>query len=145
MFGHQPHMPLEVIYGIAPNYAEEHSKYVSNLREAMELAYYLARKNMGTAAHQQKENYDLKVHGDKFTPGQLVWLCNPVVPKGRSRKLLSPWVWPYKVIKCISDVVYRIQDTRPNRRRQVVHFDQLKPCHKNIRTQNRANVEQQQK
>jgi len=144
MFGRQPHMPLDVIYGIAPNHAEEHCQYVSNLRETMELAYYLARKNMGTAAHRQKENYDLKVHGDKFTPGQLVWLCNPVVPKGSSRKLLSPWVGPYKVIKCISDAVYRIQDTRPNRRRQVVHFDRLKPCHKNIRTQTRANVEQQQ-
>ena len=144
MFGRQPNMPLDIIYGVAPSHTEEHCQYVANLRKTMELAYYLARENVQTAAHRQKENYDLKVHGDKFTPGQLVWLCNPVVPKGHSRKLLTPWVGPYKVIKCLSDAVYRIQDTRANRRRQVVHFDRLKPCHQNIRIQAKANTPQQQ-
>jgi len=72
------------------------------------------------------------VHGDKCTPGQLVWLCNPVVPKGKSKKLLAPGVGPYKVVKCLSDVVYRIQDTRTSRKRQVVHFNCLKPCHEGV-------------
>ena len=117
MFGRQPKMPLDIIYGMAPGQVVEHCQYVANLRKKMELAYQLARENMQTAANRQKENYDLKVHGDKFITGQLVWLCNPVVPKGNSRKLLTPWVGPYRVIKCLSDTVYRIQDTRANRRR----------------------------
>ena len=102
MFGCQPKMSLDVIYGVAPNQTAEQCKYVANLKKAMELAYQLARENMQTAANQQKENYDLKVHGDKFTPRQNVWLCNPVVSKGNSRKLLTPWVGPYRVIKCHS-------------------------------------------
>ena len=144
MFGRQPHMPLDVIYGVAPTQTQEHCQYVANLRKTMESAYYLARQHMQTAAHRQKENYDHKIHGDKFTPGQLVWLCNPVVPKGNSKKLHSPWVGPYKVVKCLSDSVYRIQDTRASRRRQVVHFDRLKPCPQNIRTQAKPDVPRQQ-
>lgn len=140
MFGRQPHMPLDVIYGVAPSHVQEHCQYVANLRRTMESAYCLARKNMQTAAYRQKENYDLKIHGDNFKPGQLVWLCNPVVPKGNSKKLHAPWVGPYKVIKCLSDTVYRIQDTRANRRRQVVHFDRLKPCPENIRIKAKPDV-----
>jgi len=138
MFGRQPHMPLDIIYGVPPDHTQEHCQYVVNLRKTMESAYCLARRNVQTAAYRQKENYDLKVHGDKFKPGELVWLCNPVVPKGNSKKLHSPWVGPYKVVKCLSDTVYRIQDTRANRRRQVVHFDRLKPCSQNIRGRDKA-------
>ena len=94
---------------------------------------------MGTAAARQKELYDRKVHGEKFTVGQLVWLCNPVVPRGNSRKLHTPWVGPYKVVKCISETVYRIQDSRAPRKRIVVHFDRLKPCNKGMRTPADAN------
>ena len=65
---------------------------------------------MGTAALRQKELYDRKIHVEKFTIGQLVWLCNPIIPKGNSHKLHSPWVSPYKIIKCLLDTVYRIQD-----------------------------------
>ena len=144
MFGRQPKMPLDIIYGMAPGQVVEHCQYVANLRKTMELAYQLTCENMQTAANQQKENYNFKVHGDKFTTGQLVWLCNPVVSKGNSRKLLTPWVGPYRVIKCLSDTVYRIQDTRANRRRQVVHFDRLKPCHQNIRILAKTNAPQQQ-
>ena len=144
MFGRQPHMPLDIIYGVPPDYTQEHCEYATKLRKTMETAYHLARENMQTAAIRQKEHYDLKVHGDKFIPGQLVWLCNPVVPKGNSKKLLAPWVGPYKVIKCLSDTVYRIQDTRVSRRRQVVHFDRLKPCHQEVRVQQKAEHSQKQ-
>ena len=63
-----------------------------------------------------------------------MWLCNPVVPRGNSCKLHSPWVGPYKVVKCISETVYRIQDSRAPQKRIVVHFDRLKPFDKEIGT-----------
>ena len=37
------------------------------------------------------------------------------------------------MVKKLSDIVYRIQDTRSRRKRQVVHFDRLKPCDPNMR------------
>ena len=54
--------------------------------------------------------------------------------RGRSRKLHCPWTGPFKIIKKLSSVVYRIQDKRPgSRKRVVVHFDRLKPCPADIR------------
>ena len=51
-----------------------------------------------------------------------------------ARKLHCPWSGPFKIIKKLSSVVYRIQDTRRARKnRKVVHFDRLKPCPENTR------------
>ena len=51
MFGHQPKMPLDIIYGMAPGQVVEHCQYVANLRKTVKLAYQLARENMQTAAN----------------------------------------------------------------------------------------------
>ena len=67
-----------------------------------------------------KELYDRRVHGDEYQVGDLVWLHNPVIPKGAKRKLHCPWTGPFKVVKKLSTVVYRIQDTRPNKRKRLV-------------------------
>ncbi len=84
---------------------------------------------MGTVAQRQKELFDRrKVHGELLEEGQLVMVHNPVVPWGQSRKLHCPWSGPYKVVKRLSDAVYRVLDTRSRRQRQVIHFDRLKPC-----------------
>ena len=37
---------------------------------------------------------------------------------------------PYKVIKKLSEVTYRIQHLQGRHQRKVVHFDRLKPCSK---------------
>eukprot|EP00731_Ephydatia_muelleri_P008908 Em0004g1246a len=85
-------------------------------------------------AMRSEELYNRRVHGQEYEVGDLVWLNNPVVPRGRSRKLHCPWTGPFKIIKKLSSVVYRIQDKRPgSRKRVVVHFDRLKPCPADIR------------
>jgi len=55
-----------------------------------------------------------------------------VVGKHKAKKLHCPWTGPYKIAKRISGLVYRIQDTH-NRKRQVVNFENLKPCPQQMR------------
>ena len=69
------------------------------------------------------------MHSEPYHEGDCVRLHNPAVPRGQSKKLYCPWVGPFKVVKCLSDSVYRVQDTRSRRKRQVIHFDRLKRCH----------------
>ena len=63
----------------------------------------------------------------------MVWLYSPVVAKGKSKKLHHPWLGPYIIIKKLSDVTYRIQHRNNKKKRIVVHFDRLKPCHPDTR------------
>lgn len=60
-------------------------------------------------------------------------LHTTVVRKGCSRRLHRPWSGHFRVLKRISDSVYRLQNFLSRRHRPVVHFNRLKRCPDNIR------------
>ena len=59
------------------------------VRQTLEKAYLTVRNPTGAALERQKELYDRRVHGDEYQVGDLVWLHNPVIPKGAKRKLYT--------------------------------------------------------
>ena len=63
----------------------------------------------------------------------MVWLLNPQVPRGKSKKLHRWWTGPFKVVKRLSEVTYRIQHVKNRAKRLVVHYDRLKRCHPDVR------------
>jgi len=135
MYGKQARIPLDVMHGLPPDESETCCQHASSLWHSLEKAYHITRQNSLVCARGQKEHYDLKVRGKPFAQGDLVWLCNPAVPRGTSRKLYTPWTGPYKIIKCLSDLVYRIQHMNRRRKKLVVNFDRLKPYHSRTRSQ----------
>ena len=56
-----------------------------------------------------------------------MWLHSPVVGAGRSKKLHCPWTGRYRILKRLSEQVYRVQSTSGDKKRLVVHFNRLKP------------------
>ena len=74
---------------------------------------------------QYEDWYDRKCYTANFATGDIVWLHNPQVKRGLCRKLHKPFHGPWKVVKVINDVLYRIQLLR-GRKRKVVHFNWLK-------------------
>ena len=93
----------------------------------MQEAYATVRKDLGHYLRRQKEIYDVKAHGHPYKKGDMVWLHNAAVAKGKSRKFHKPWAGPYRVVKQISEATYHIQLVSNLRKRVVVHFDRLKP------------------
>ena len=72
--------------------------------------------------------------------GSLTWLRNFKEPEGQlarwlekqgknSKKLHHPWSGPWKVVKSLSEAVYK-GPSGSKQRRMIVHFDRLKPCPK---------------
>ena len=78
----------------------------------MEVAYHRVRCQLFMQQRRQKNLYDRKVAGAPYCVGDLVWLHSPAVARGSSRKLHRPWQGPYKIVKVITDVIYRIQYTK---------------------------------
>lgn len=73
-----------------------------------------------------KNRHDLKAKEVTFNTGDSVWLYNPKRRKGLCPKLQSDWEGPIKVVKQLSDLIYRIQ--MPGQRKQrVVHVNCLAP------------------
>ena len=137
MFGRDARLPTDIIHEppqcIADIPTQQlYGQYVVNQQEKFLKAFEAVRKSISTKQCHQKQLYNQKVHGDPYRPGDLVWLYNPAVAKGKSRKLHRPWKGPYQVHAKLSDVNYRIQHTG-NNKFTVVHFDRLKHCPPNIR------------
>ncbi|KAL5515841.1 hypothetical protein EMCRGX_G001073 [Ephydatia muelleri] len=130
-------LPVDQVYGSTPTEPKPQHEYARQLQKILQGAFQAARENMGTATMRMKEVYNLRVHGKQYEPGDLVWLHTPVVPRGKPRKLHCPWTGPFRVVKRLSAVTYRILDLRRiavrRRKRMVVHFDRLKPCPSDIR------------
>src|SRR5215469_6719197 len=74
------------------------------------------------SSDRTKARYDLRPNSAGFKDGDQVWLYNPQRRRGRSPKLQAHWEGPYRVIKRINDVVYRIQKSS---KAKIVHLDRL--------------------
>ena len=133
MFGRQARMPIDILYRTPTPQVSSPAEYAGRLRQDLELAYHRVRVKLGHKLCRQKDLYDRKVHGRPYECGELVWLYSPVVPRGQSKKLRHPWTGPFRVVRKLSDAVYRIQNTQAPRQRLVVHFDRLKSCPSDIR------------
>jgi len=133
MFGRQAQLPIDVMYGIPGQSTSSVPQYVTKLGNVFQEAFSEARKNITTHQERQVECYNKRIHGHPFTPGTLVWLFNPVVPRGSFRKFHKPWTGPYQVIEKVSENNYRIRRTQRPFKVKVVHFDRLKLCHPDTR------------
>ena len=103
-----------------------HSEYAIQLRHKLESSYDAIWHHRQQVLHHQKDNYDKKVPGNSYTEGALVWLHNPVVPFGQSRKFHQPWTGPFRLIRLNKPTESRAlqivdddQDTVPVARTQV--------------------------
>ena len=114
MFGRQARLPIDVLYGTTQDSYQSHGEYASLLETRLSSAFEIVREHVSKEHQRQKQFYDAKVHGEPHKVGDYVWLHSPP-PKGTSRKLHHPWTGPYKVIKTVSEVTYRIQHLYGNR------------------------------
>ena len=129
MFGREARLPIDVVFGSPPNHnsVQSTNEYSKQMRQRLEDSYNRVRKHMNLQQRRQKDVYDHRTHGNPFKVNDLVWLHSPVIPKGLSRKFHHPWQGPFKIMKNMTDTIYRIQSLQNPRKRLVVHFNRLKP------------------
>ena len=75
MTGREISLPLDVMLG-ALNQTERKSvpEYVQTLQTRLQNCFVEVRKKLKQFRERQKKYYNLSAHGDKFNPGDLVYL-----------------------------------------------------------------------
>lgn len=131
VFGRETRLPCDLIFGSPSSTTQDVSTYVGELKQQLMSLHELVRERLKIASDKMKTRYDLKANSAGFQENAKVWLYNPRRRKGVSPKLSPNWEGPYKVIKRINDVVYRIQQG-PRSKMKVVHLERLKPYHGDI-------------
>ena len=128
MFGRDPRLPEDTMYGIPPETYDSPECYSQTLVGRMRSAYQLVQLKAKRRQNHQKEVYDKTIKGHPYQVDDIIFLHSSVVPRGCSRKFARPWQGPFRVAKVINPFVYRIVDCSNPRRKQVVHFNRLKPA-----------------
>ena len=131
MFGREMRLPLDVCLPDPPGNEPGKTlpKSVEEHRESIRKTEAIARERLRAAQKCQKDHYDNGSFGVAYSVGELVWLKKIAIPKETSRKFFIRWSGPWKIVKVISDITYRIQLVNKGGRgrvRKVVHFNQLK-------------------
>nr|WP_253310135.1 reverse transcriptase domain-containing protein [Rickettsia endosymbiont of Ceutorhynchus assimilis] len=129
VFGRELRLPCDLMFGVPEEERREIRDYADEVRARLLGIHDFAREHIQLASDRMKTRYDLKANSVGFQEGDLVWLYNPVRKKEVSPKLSSAWEGPYRVIKRINDLVYRVQrNTRS--KMKVVHLDRLAKYHR---------------
>ncbi|UYV83513.1 hypothetical protein LAZ67_23001287 [Cordylochernes scorpioides] len=84
------------------------------------------------AGPRMRTRYYQRANHDGFGQNDLVWLFHPKRKKGLSPELMAVWKGPYKIIKRINDLVYRVQRSSKSKAK-VVHLGRL-ACYRGDRT-----------
>jgi hypothetical protein len=102
----------------------DEDRRLENLKSNLKLAYKLAAKANIKSHLNNKRLYDRKAKPREFEVQDLVYLYNPALEPGLTRKFAKPWVGPCQITKKISVLNYEIVDL--NGKHQVVHVNRLK-------------------
>ena len=109
-----------------PSFVKKQGEILQDVKERVE-------EDLKTNLHHQKDVYDARCKGNSRP--YRVWLEEKAVPWWVHRKFYHPWSGPWRVVKVISEINYRIQcEEAPLTRRRwkmsmIVHFNHLKPYH----------------
>ena len=106
--GREMRLPADFIAPPVPERGHLQSSYGKKLRTTLESAFQSAQENLQTAHRRQKIGYDRWAKAKTCRVGDQVWWYDPSTRKGRCQKLNRPWTGPWKIVKQIGDVVYRI-------------------------------------
>ena len=100
-----PHSTLRFIFCLAVKYdcqlmlcsdnnQTTSQKYVRNLQDTLKEVYEHAREHLRAAQKRQKNHYDQRIAEEQIKVHDQVFLRDPAVKKGQTKKLHSPWQGP---------------------------------------------------
>ena len=129
VYGREAMLPVDIMFGGSKERFSTQNRFVNQQDEFLEKAFEMVRSHSKLEQKRQKYYYDRRVHPSckkvKYDVGDWVRVYNPSTKRGQVRKLKRCYRGPYRVIKVISDVVYRVQRVN-GRQRIVVHYNRLK-------------------
>ena len=130
MFGREMRLPADLIYDTSQKVTMSQVQSVANFRSTLKLVNETVNFNMGCKQNHQKDYYDRRAHGVRYSESDQVWMLNKK-PNLLTNKFNDRWLGPKKVVARSSDIVYDIRDPNSAKIKRV-HFNLLKRFLKNF-------------
>ena len=125
-YGHEPvKLPnvallLPMVQSKSVVYHQE--RFIWEITTARQLAAMCTQK----AQHRMKLYYDQHAKDHPFRVGHKVWIYNPAIKRGLSKKLCSLWHGPFCLGDQITPVSFKVTDLQGKLQKGSVHMNQMK-------------------
>ena len=146
MFGRNPRLPIDLVFGLQQDMKEPTGKYIQDLRDRLTRAYQLASEAAKRAQAKQQEGYNAKVRGASVTKGDRVLV--KIVSFDGKHKLSDKWEQePYIVLdQPNSDIpVFTVQRESGEGRKRTLHRNLLLPVGYISETTERHKIQHKEK
>jgi hypothetical protein len=137
LYGRNPRFPFDSLLPTPPlddlELSEPSSKHIDDLIERLKVASDVVDERFRQADQRRAKTNDSITAAPQYEVGAKVWLHNPVVRKGQTRKLTSPWTGPWQVVDKFNNLLnYKIHPLDKlgrlvnNAKSRLVHVARLK-------------------
>jgi hypothetical protein len=134
MFGREARAPSDAELRMtleqfdSPKHSMPARVYARELASRLLDARRLAAEAVAKSQAQYKGSYDARHSPQEYILGQRVWVHNPHVGKGKTRKLAKLWQGPFVVAKQLTPVTYAVSAPDRQGLETAVHISRMKPC-----------------
>jgi hypothetical protein len=120
-------LPVDTTLQPPQHVTNDMDEYLTNMITRVEHAREVARENIEVHQQKYKVHYDKRAKEPNYKVGDKVWVYQPKVNKGQSRKLAHLWHGPYLIIDKCNEVNVKLKRVEDNKRLSVpVHVNRLK-------------------
>ncbi|KAF6202427.1 hypothetical protein GE061_004826 [Apolygus lucorum] len=103
---------------------EPYTFHVEKLRDTLQAMWNQVEANQSVSASQMAKQYNKKTSRRSFQVGEWVYLHDPMMKAGKTRKFARPWKGPYKIVGVPSKLNLVILIRGKQKR---VHVNRVKP------------------
>ena len=126
MLGREVNTPAYLMFPQPAVESQTTDQFIAKLTRNIQAAHSAARQTLKTSLKRMKRNYDLRgILRRPFKKGEIVYLLDTAVLKGKCRKLCRPWKGPAIIVQKISSSLFRVQLRKSM---FVVNHDRMKLC-----------------
>ena len=123
IYGRDPVMPIDTL--LTPRRRYYGDDYLPTMLQRLHTAFVNVADNTKKARENIKQQADKKARQREFQVGDPVYLHDPVVKEGQTRKLRSPWTPYYRIIELVSPVTAIIRSQK-NGKTRTAHVNNLR-------------------
>jgi hypothetical protein len=126
MLGRETNQPADLMFGVGKekNYSDS-DEYVMGLEKAIRNAHEVARNTLNSTQKKMKLDCDVKILEKQYQKGDLVYVLDTAIIKGKCKNLSPPWKGPGVVLDRLTPCIYKIKLQRVI---LTANHDRLKAC-----------------
>jgi hypothetical protein len=119
-----PKQPIDIIIGKAIEQYDSVNSYGDELVQTLKRTQQRIIEIYQSINQQRMTDIANEPHSQSYNVGDSVWVFNPTVKEGKSRKLTPKWIGPCKITDKRSDVTFIVSDDQGKKHR--VHRHRLR-------------------